>query len=230
VVKDADELARLQVAVDVADACLASVLERLEAGVTERQLARMIEIYFLEHADGAAFPSIVASGPNGSVPHAVPSDRAIQRGEGITFDIGARAAGYCSDMTRTVCIGLVHDPRLRQVYDVVLEAQAAAEAAARPGMTGREVDALARDVIEQAGYGDDFSHGLGHGIGLEVHEPPSVSRARGDEPLQPGMVFSIEPGIYIPGWGGVRIEDLVVLEPTGARVLCKSPKTLELSQ
>jgi Xaa-Pro aminopeptidase len=228
VIKDAEELASLQDAVDVLDHCLANVLSGVEPGMTERQVARMVETYLLEHADGPSFPSIVASGPNASVPHAVPSDRRIQEGEPLKIDIGARASGYCSDMTRTVCLGKPRDSRLGELHAIVLEAQNQAERTVRPGMTGREADALSRDVITRAGYGEAFLHGLGHGIGLEVHEPPWLSQSRGDEPLRPGMVFSIEPGIYLPGWGGVRIEDLVVLEETRARVLCRSPKDLVL--
>lgn len=226
VIKDVDELAELQQAIDVLDACLAHVIEKLEPGLTEREVARMVELYLIEHADGPSFPSIVASGPNASVPHAVPSDRRIQEGEGIKIDIGALAGGYCSDMTRTVCLGTPADPRLPEIHAIVLEAQLRAERNLRPGMTGREGDALAREVIAQAGYADAFLHSLGHGIGLEVHERPWLSASRGDEVLQPGMVFSVEPGIYLPGWGGVRIEDLVVLETSGARVLCHSPKDL----
>jgi Xaa-Pro aminopeptidase len=226
VIKDAAELAELQAAVDVLDRCLADVLRRIEPGLTERHVARMIQLYLIEHADGPSFPSIVASGPNAAVPHAVPSDRGIGQGEPLKIDIGARVNGYCSDMTRTVCLGEPRDARLVELHALVFEAQREAERQLRPGMTGREADALGRDVIRRAGYGDAFTHGLGHGIGLEVHEPPWLSQSRGDEPLQPGMVFSVEPGVYLPGWGGVRIEDLVVLEVDGARVLCRSPKEL----
>jgi Xaa-Pro aminopeptidase len=230
IIKDADELACLQEAIDVLDRCLADVLRRTEPGFTERQVARMVEIYLLEHADGPSFPSIVASGPNASVPHAVPTDRRIGEGEVLKIDIGARAQGYCSDMTRTVCFGEPRDARLVELHGIVREAQEQAEVQLRPGMTGREVDSLARDVIARAGYGEAFVHGLGHGIGLEVHEPPSLSQSRGEDVLRPGMVFSVEPGIYLPGWGGVRIEDLVVLEDNGARVLCHSPKTLVVEE
>ena len=224
--KDAEELGQLQEAIDVLDRCLADVLARLEPGLTERQVARMVELYLIEHADGPSFSSIVASGPNAAVPHAVPTERRLQAGEVIKIDIGARADGYCSDMTRSVCIGPARDARLEELHAIVLEAQLRAEREVRPGMTGREADSLAREVIANAGYRDAFVHGLGHGIGLEVHERPSLSLSRGDEPLEPGMVFSVEPGIYLPGWGGVRIEDLVVLEHDGARVLCHSPKDL----
>jgi Xaa-Pro aminopeptidase len=188
----------------------------------------MIELYLIEHADGTSFPSIVASGPNASVPHAAPTDRRIREGEGIKIDIGARAEQYCSDMTRTICLGQPRDPKLDDVYRVVLEAQLAAEQQIRPGMTGRDADAIARAELERTGYGEAFTHSLGHGIGLEVHEPPWLSRVRGDAPLQVGMVFSVEPGVYLPGWGGVRIEDLVVLEHDGPRVLSRSAKGLAL--
>ncbi len=226
VIKDAEELAQLQDAIDVLDRCLADVLTRIEPGHTEKHVARLIELYLIEHAEGPSFPSIVASGPNASVPHAVPSDRRIQAGELLKIDIGARASGYVSDMTRTVCFGEPTDARVSEIYAIVLAAQEHAERHIRPGMTGREADALAREVIVRAGYGSTFVHSLGHGIGLEVHERPSLSQSRGDEVLEPGMVFSVEPGIYLPGWGGVRIEDLAVLEPAGARVLCHSPKDL----
>jgi Xaa-Pro aminopeptidase len=228
IIKDAEELQHLQEAIAVLDRCLAHVVSHLEPGQTERQVARMVELYLLEHADGPSFPSIVASGPNASVPHAVPSDRRISAGEGIKIDIGARWAGYCSDMTRTVCLGQAKDSKLVELHALVLEAQEHAERELRPGMSGREGDSLAREKIARAGYADAFSHSLGHGIGLEVHEPPWLSQLRGQDRLEPGMVFSVEPGVYLPGWGGVRIEDLVVLEDGGARVLSHSPKTLIL--
>jgi Xaa-Pro aminopeptidase len=160
----------------------------------------------------------------------VPSERRLVEGELVKIDIGARVSGYCSDMTRTVCLGTPGDPRLVEVHAIVLEAQEHAERQLQPGMTGREADSLSRDIIARAGYGAAFTHSLGHGIGLEVHEPPWLSQLRGDEALRPGMVFSVEPGIYLPGWGGVRIEDLVVLESSGARVLCHSPKDLAFTQ
>jgi Xaa-Pro aminopeptidase len=228
VIKDADELRHLQTAADVLDHCLKHVLSELEPGMTEHQVARMVELYLLEHAEGTSFPSIVASGPNASIPHAVPTGRRIQAGEVLKIDIGARWRGYCSDMTRTLCIGKPVDSKLTELHALVLEAQEHAERNLRPGMTGREVDSLSRDVIARAGYGEAFTHSLGHGIGLEVHEPPWLSQLRGDAVLQPGMVFSVEPGVYLPGWGGVRIEDLVVLEDGGARILSHSPKSLIL--
>ena len=226
IVKDAEELRHLQSAADVLDHCLAHVLDSVEPGMTERHVAHMVEAYLNEHADGPSFPSIVASGPNASIPHAVPSDRRIQSGEVLKIDIGARWRGYCSDMTRTVCFGKPRDQKLVELHELVLEAQEHAERSLRPGMTGREGDSLSRDIISRAGYAEAFTHSLGHGIGLEVHEPPWLSQLRGEAALEPGMVFSVEPGVYLPGWGGVRIEDLVVLEADGARVLSHSPKTL----
>ncbi len=229
-IKDAAELDALQAAVDAIDACFSHLRAWVQPGMTERQVASEVERYLLEHADGSSFPPIVASGPNASMPHAVPSDRVIQEGEGVKIDIGAKVAGYCSDTTRTICLGPPRDPKLAEVHAVVLEAQRRAEALLRPGMTGREGDALARDVIARAGYTDAFTHSTGHGIGLEVHEPPWLSSVRGDAPLEAGMVFSIEPGIYLQGWGGVRIEDLVVLESTGPRVLNRSSRELVVSR
>jgi Xaa-Pro aminopeptidase len=218
----------LQAAIDVLDDCFSHLLTEIRPGRTEKEIAWEVERYLRTHgAEGTSFNSIVASGPNASMPHAIPTDRQFQMGEPIKIDIGALKDGYCSDMTRTVCIGPAPE-RLKEIYGIVLEAQEKAEREMRPGMTGTEVDALSREVIVQAGFGDQFSHSTGHGIGLEVHEPPWVSPLRGDIVLQPGMVFSVEPGIYIPGWGGVRIEDLVAMEESGARVLSGSPKDLEV--
>ncbi|MFN0071337.1 MAG: M24 family metallopeptidase [Chloroflexota bacterium] len=230
IVKDARELQMLQAAIDVLDECLAHVLTEIRPGRTEKEIAWEVERYLRTHgADGTSFNSIVASGTNASMPHAIPTDRPFQRGEPIKIDIGALKDGYCSDMTRTVCIGPAPE-RLKEIYSIVLEAQEIAERDMRPGMTGIQVDALSRAVIETAGYKEQFSHSTGHGIGLEVHEPPWVSPIRGETVLQPGMVFSVEPGIYLPGWGGVRIEDLVLMEESGARVLTGSPKKLELTE
>lgn len=226
--KDAGELEQIRAAVRVLDECLAHILAILRPGLTEREVAWEVERYLRTHGSETSFPSIVASGPNASMPHAVPTDRAIQAHEPITIDIGARVGGYASDMTRTVCLGAA-PPELQEIYRHVLEAQLRAEEAIRPGMTGRQADALAREIIQRAGYGEAFSHGTGHGIGLEVHEPPWLSQTRGHMVLEAGMVFSIEPGIYLPGRGGVRIEDLVVLTEDGVEVLSRSPKHLELT-
>lgn len=228
IIKDADELQKIQAAVDVLDDCFAHLLTELRPGRTEKEIAWEVERYLRTHgAEGTSFDSIVATGPNASMPHAIPTDRQMQPGEPIKIDIGALVDGYCSDMTRTVCLGPAPE-RLKEIYSIVLEAQETAECAIQTGMTGKDVDQIARNVIEQAGYGDKFGHSTGHGIGLEVHEPPWVSPMRGEEVLKPGMVFSVEPGIYLPGWGGVRIEDLVAIEESGPRVLSQSPKKLEL--
>ncbi|MBA2450978.1 MAG: aminopeptidase P family protein [Chloroflexi bacterium] len=227
--KDAVELRSLQAAIDVLDDCFEHIARHeLRPGRTEREIAAAVERYLQDHGASTAFPPIVASGSNASMPHAVPTDRQLQEGEPITIDIGARVDGYCSDMTRTVCMGTPSD-KLREIHGLVLRAQLRAEEEIRPGMSGKDADAIARELLAQAGYGEQFSHGLGHGIGLEVHELPWVS-LRGERPLEKGMVFSVEPGVYVPGWGGVRIEDLVVMEDEGVRVLCRSPKSLELAE
>lgn len=228
--KDEQELELLRRCQALLDDCFEHLCGFLRPGVTEREVAWEVERYLRTHgADGTSFPSIVASGTNASMPHAVVSDRRIQAGEPVTIDMGALLGGYCTDMTRTVCLGQA-PAKLREIYEVVLRAQREAEAAIRPGMTGQQADAIARELIKAAGYGDSFTHSLGHGIGLEVHEPPWVSPLKGGESvLEPGMVFSVEPGIYLPGWGGVRIEDLVVLRPDGTEVLPRAHKNLEIS-
>jgi Xaa-Pro aminopeptidase len=230
IVKDPTELRALQAAIDILDEAFAHLARFIEPGITEERLAWELEAYLRTHgAQGISFSPITVGGPQAAIPHAKPSSRPLQEGESIVIDIGALQDHYCSDMTRTVCIGAV-PPKLQEVYDVVLEAQLTAERAIRPGMTGIEADAIARDFITRAGYGDNFGHGLGHGIGLEVHEPPWVSRGKGEIVLRPGMVFSVEPGIYLPGWGGVRIEDLVLLGEDGCEVLCHSPKACALDE
>jgi Xaa-Pro aminopeptidase len=230
IVKDPTELRALRAAIDVLDDAFAHLARFVEVGVTEERLAWELEAYLRTHgAQGVSFDPITVGGPQAAIPHAVPSSRPIQEREPIVIDIGALQDRYCSDMTRTVCIGPVPD-RLEEIYGIVLEAQLTAEREIRPGMTGREADAIARDAIAARGYGEAFGHGLGHGIGLEVHEPPWVSKAKGDVVLRPGMVFSVEPGIYLPGWGGVRIEDLVLLHEDGCQVLCRSPKVCALSE
>jgi Xaa-Pro aminopeptidase len=224
--KDADELALIAEAADVATAALARLLPQVRAGMTELQIAGLLEVALRDAgSEGFPFPTIVASGPRAALPHARSSTREIARGDFLLLDFGAVVGGYCADITRTVVVGEASE-RQREVFGVVREANAQAAAAVRPGMRGRDADAVARRLIAERGYGEAFGHSLGHGIGLEVHEPPWLSQTRGDEPLRSGMVFSVEPGIYLPGWGGVRIEDLVVLEPDGARVLCHAPKQL----
>lgn len=225
-IKGPEELAALERAVALTDEALVAVVAKMRPGITERQVAWELERYMREHgAEGLAFDTIVASGPNGARPHHRPSDRPIQEGEPIVIDMGAKVDGYCADMTRTVCLGRPDDT-FKKVYDIVLGAQLTAEATITEGMTGGEADGIARDIIDKAGYGETFGHSLGHGIGLYVHEFPRLSKPSQDV-LKNNMVFSVEPGIYITGWGGVRIEDLVVLENGKPRVITSAPKALE---
>jgi Xaa-Pro aminopeptidase len=223
-VKDEEELAALRRAVALADAAYTHIADFMQPGMTERRVAWELESFMRAHgAEKIAFEIIVAAGPNGAMPHARATERVIQAGEPVVMDLGAVVDGYCSDLTRTVVLGKA-DGRYLQVYDVVLQAQQAAFRGIRPGMIGQEADALAREVITEAEYGEAFGHGLGHGVGLMVHEKPGVGRLSDKDVLQPGMVFSVEPGIYLPGWGGVRIEDLVVLREDGPQVLSQAAK------
>jgi len=223
VVKDSEELEAITKAINIADAAFQEVVSRLKPGMTEKAIAWDLEKLMREKgADGTSFDTIVAGGPNGALPHHHPSDRPIQQGEPIVIDMGAKYNGYCSDMTRTIILGKADDT-FKRVYDTVLAAQLTAIATVQPGMTGEQADKLARTVIEQAGYGDKFGHGLGHGVGLQIHEAPRVSRNAKDV-LEEGMPFTIEPGIYLPEWGGVRIEDVVILEGGKTRVISSAPK------
>ncbi len=223
-IKEREEIAAIQRAVDLGDEVFQAVAQRIEPGWTERQAAWEIERYAREHgADGISFEPIVASGPWAAMPHARPRDHPIQAGEPIIMDIGLRVAGYCSDLTRTIVAGDESDGRFREIYDIVLTAQLTAEELVKSGMSGEEAHMLAHSVIAEAGHGDNFGHGLGHGVGLLVHESPRLAKASKDE-LKDGMVATIEPGIYISGWGGVRIEDMIVIEEGRARVLTHSPK------
>jgi Xaa-Pro aminopeptidase len=223
VLKDDEELAVITRAVEIADQAYVEVSEGLEPGVTEREIAWRLERSMREQgAESTSFDIIVASGPNAALPHHRPSDRPVEFGEPIVIDMGARLHGYCSDLSRTPILGKP-DARYTEIYDLVLGAQETAISAVQSGMSGHDADKLARDVIEKAGYGDNFGHGTGHGVGLLIHESPRVSRNAKDE-LHDGMVFTVEPGIYIPGWGGVRIEDILVLENGKARNLTGAPK------
>jgi Xaa-Pro aminopeptidase len=224
--KDAEEIALIKQAQQITDEAFAHLQGWLQPGLTEQEVAAEILRFMLARGgEGTSFPPIVASGPNAALPHAVPTERKLERGEPITIDMGTRYRGYCSDMTRTICLG-EPDAKLREIYDVVLRAQLACEEGLRAGVTGQAADALARAVIEQAGYGEYYVHGTGHGVGLEIHESPRISRFRAEAPLGAGAVVTIEPGIYIPGWGGVRIEDMGVITPTGVDILTQSPKEL----
>jgi Xaa-Pro aminopeptidase len=221
--KEPDEVKALQAAVDLGDEAFTNVAQRLEPGWTEKQVAWEIEKYIREHGgDGLSFDTIIASGPWGAMPHAFPRERKLESGEGVVIDMGCEVGGYMSDLTRTIFLGKPDD-QFKKIYDIVLTAQLTAEEMVKPGMTGEECHMVAHNVIDAAGYGETFGHGLGHGIGLEVHEAPRVARTSNDE-LKDNMVFTIEPGIYITGWGGVRIEDMVVLENGKARVMSHAPK------
>ncbi len=218
--KDATELAAIETAAQVADLTMAYAYSVARPGLSEQELAWMLEVYLREHgAQGVAFEFIIASGPNSALPHARPGDRLIQAGEPITIDLGARLPnGYHSDLTRTFCLGEPADDRFRDVYTTVRAAHHAALAALQPGLHGRAADDVARQVIANAGYGEYFSHSLGHGVGLEVHEMPALAPSSQDT-LPVNAVVTVEPGIYIPGWGGVRIEDLALITPDGCRLL-----------
>ncbi|WP_322799251.1 aminopeptidase P family protein [Thermoflexus sp.] len=215
-VKDIGELARIREAARIADATVAYLRRRLRPGMTEREAAWLAEQYLRTHGgDDVAFDVIVASGPNAAMAHHHPGDRRLRIGEPIIVDLGARVDGYHSDITRTFVLGRM-PRRFQELYTIVLRAQEAAIRNMRAGMPGKEIDALARAVIEEAGYADAFGHGLGHGVGLEIHEKPSVGPIA-EDPIPAGAVFTVEPGIYIRGWGGIRIEDMVVIGTDGVR-------------
>lgn len=217
-VKDDGEIARIAAAQAIADAGFSALMETIHAGMTEREVALELDFAMRRAgADGEGFPTIVASGPNGSRPHAVPGDRPLQQGDLVTIDFGALKDGYRSDTTRTIAIG---EPSAahRALYDTVLAANRAGVAAVTAGVESVAVDRAAREVIEHAGWGPQFGHGTGHGVGIDIHEGPGVS-PRSEGTLRAGMVVTVEPGVYLPGDTGARIEDLVVVTATGARVL-----------
>jgi Xaa-Pro aminopeptidase len=225
-VKDADELEAIRAAARLADDALTEVLGRGLVGRTEREVALDLEFTMRRMgAQAASFPPIVAAGEHGALPHATPRDVAIPAGTLVVVDWGAQLDGYASDCTRTYATGDI-DPRDGQVYELVLQAQEAALAAVRPGPTGREVDAVARSIIDAAGNAEHFGHGLGHGVGLDVHEGPRLSK-QGETALAAGMVVTVEPGVYVPGAVGVRIEDLVIVTDDGAEVVSSLPKELQ---
>ena len=221
--KDAAEMASLQRAIDVGDEAMRRAQAQAAPEMTELELAALVEREVrAAGGDGLSFNTIAAAGPAGAMPHAQPGLARLGEGRPIVVDMGVRAGGYCSDLTRTFVIG-TPDARFRELYDIVFEAQGNAIAKVEPGMSGKDAHELAAAVIEKAGYGDQFGHGLGHGVGLQVHERPYLGRTSEDT-LGEGMVFTVEPGIYLPGWGGIRIEDVVVLENGRARVLSHAPK------
>jgi Xaa-Pro aminopeptidase len=226
-VKDEAELAAIAEASKLADEVWRWAIERGLAGRSERDVARAAEARIRELGGDPSFPAIVAAGPNGALPHAEPGEREIGRGELVVFDMGAKLDGYCSDGTRTYATGEVGEQG-RAVYETVLEAQLASLTAIKAGVKGEDVDKVAREMIDAAGHGDRFGHGLGHGVGLEVHEGPRLS-PRSDDVLAPGEVVTVEPGIYLPGELGVRIEDLVVVTAEGLENLSALPKELQVA-
>ncbi len=229
-IKTPAELTAIKRAQAVADAAMAHLFDWIQPGVTERDVAWALEVYMRTHgATALSFDTIVATRANSALPHATPGDAVIGMGDVVLVDMGCVVDGYCSDMTRTFSLGEPNNSRYRDVWQIVKEAMDTAQNGIRAGISSRAADALARDVIIAAGYGDNFGHSLGHGVGLAVHEMPPVSYAR-DTELQAGMVITIEPGIYLPGEFGVRLENMAVVTETGVDVLTRSALPAVLSR
>ncbi len=222
-VKEPGEIELIRKASAITDAAFEYVEGTIKAGMTEKQVAWELEKALREKgSQPLPFDIIVASGPNAALPHHKPSDRVINKGEPIVIDMGAKSSGYASDLSRTICVG-TPDATFKKVYSTVLDAQTAAMSIITTRMTGHKADSAAREIIQKAGYGEAFGHSLGHGVGLAEHELPRLGPGS-DETLTDGMVFTIEPGIYLPGWGGVRIEDTVVMEKGKTRAITKARK------
>ena len=216
--KDAAEISMMKQALDIAESAFESFKNCIDTGMTEKQAAWLLEKSLREAgADALSFPVICASGTNSAMPHAIPQDRKFEKGEPILFDWGVKLKGYCSDISRTICIGKP-DGMFNKVFNTVHDAQMKAIDAIKPGMTGKAIDNIARRYIEEKGFKGKFGHGLGHGIGLAVHEMPGISPLK-EMKIEPQMVFTVEPGIYLPGWGGVRLENMIVVKENGAEVL-----------
>lgn len=223
--KDAAEIKAMEQAIEVAETAIAQLIPSIKIGMSEKQVAGMLTQLLMDGgAESIAFGPIVSAGPNSASPHATPTDRPLTEGDLLVIDWGVYVNGYPSDITRTFAVGEI-DPELKRIYNVVKAANEQGKLAARPGVTGHQVDKAARDVIEKAGYGQYFFHRTGHGLGLEVHEPPFMAEGN-QEPLQVGNVFTVEPGIYLPGRGGVRIEDDVVVTASGNRSLTSFSREL----
>lgn len=224
-IKDKDEIKRIKQAAVIGDEAFRHILSFLKAGISERDIALELEYYMKKHgASDLSFSTIVASGAFSALPHWEPGERKLEVGDFVVMDFGCIYKGYCSDMTRTVVIGKASS-RQKEIYDIVFQAQMAALEGLGPFKRGKEIDKIARDYIEMKGYGSCFGHGLGHCVGMEIHENPRLSKNEEEEFL-PGMVVTVEPGIYIPDFGGVRIEDLVLITDDGIEILTKSPKEL----
>ena len=224
-VKEPWELDRIRQAQKITDKAFSEVITRIKPGMTEKQLqAELIYCLYKNGGEGLSFDPIVVSGPNTSLPHGVATDRVIQEGDFVTMDFGVLYGGYCSDMTRTVAVGYATE-EMKKVYDTVLKAQLAGIAATKAGVLGKDIDNAARQVIVEAGYGDYFGHGYGHSLGMEVHEAPNCN-PKGETPMEVNMITSAEPGIYLPGKFGVRIEDLIIFTADGYENITESPKNL----
>ncbi|HOT50817.1 MAG TPA: Xaa-Pro peptidase family protein [Candidatus Hydrogenedentes bacterium] len=227
-IKSPEEIDALRAASELKEAALAHVLEDLREGVTEAEVAARLEYEFKARgASGASFDTIVLFGARTSMPHGSPGETRLKHGDTVLIDLGCRYRGYCSDLTRTYACGTIPGAWFEAVYETVFDAQMAAVQAVRPGARCCDVDAVARDMIQFRGYGVHFGHGLGHGVGIEIHEGPRLN-AESEVVLEPGMVVTVEPGVYLPGQGGVRIEDLVVVTEQGCEVLTRTPKALKV--
>jgi len=222
-IKEPEEIEFITIAAEISDSAFEYIEDIIRPGMSEEDIAWQIEKYMRdEGSQTMPFDVMVASGPNAALPHAKPTPRTINTGEPIIIDIGAKFEGYASDLSRTICLG-TPDDTLNKIYEIVLTAQLTAIDKIRHGMTGNEIDRIARTIIGQAGFGEAFGHGLGHGVGLAIHEHPTISKISA-ETISDNMVFTIEPGIYLPGWGGVRIEDLILIENGKAKVISKARK------
>ena len=227
-IKEKEEIDAIREALSLSESVLTDLLHNLHEGITERELAARFEYEFkCRGASGPSFNTIALFGERSSLPHGEPGDRPLHDGDIILLDFGCVLNGYCSDLTRTYVFGTICPEWFEEIYALVLAAQAEACAAVRPGMTGKDVDAVARDIISRGGYGSYFGHGLGHGVGIEVHESPRLN-PRSEVILKPGMVITIEPGIYLPGKGGVRIEDVVVVTESGREILSNVSRDLKV--
>ena len=223
VIKSKSEVEKIEAAISISDRAFNAVSKEIEVGMTEKEIAWEIEKEMrILGAESISFDTIVASGLNGSKPHHSPTNKQISNGEAITIDMGAKLNGYCSDLTRTIFIGKP-DEKFKKIYNIVLRSQLISIETAKDGMTGEEIDKISRDIISEEGFGEYFGHSLGHGVGLEIHENPGVGPNSKNE-ITPGMVYTIEPGIYIDGWGGIRIEDMVLMTDNGNKLLSHAEK------
>ena len=223
VIKSKSEVEKIEAAISISDRAFNAVSKEIEVGMTEKEIAWEIEKEMrILGAESISFDTIVASGLNGSKPHHSPTNKQISNGEAITIDMGAKLNGYCSDLTRTIFIGKP-DEKFKKIYNIVLRSQLISIETAKDGMTGEEIDKISRDIISEEGFGEYFGHSLGHGVGLEIHENPGGGPNSKNE-ITPGMVYTIEPGIYIDGWGGIRIEDMVLMTDNGNKLLSHAEK------